>query len=244
MRRSVLSVYVLLTVIPVTQAAVTQGGLSERFLLPSTDVLSRFVIYGKCADGDELSGTILELQGNQGHPFRIQIETAVPVCFFAEAPGLNMEIEGLSWNFENAWPLVLYIVPAIADGTVQWTVADFALQDGAGDIVDNPPRIIAVLIGLLQDAWRDAFTRELIEVVKEIHTDGLPGIPRFENVYIDHEHENIIVDVLFIDPMQMLGSLVGTGRSSTSKDNTVQHSITEEQMNAAFGLLAAQKETC
>jgi hypothetical protein len=233
----------ILTLLPVTQgmqAVVPQDASTTQLLLPAVNLLSRFVIDGKCTDSDELAGTVLELQGNQGHPFRIEIETQVPICLFTEVSGLDIEAEPLAWNFENAWPLSVTILPAIVDGSVQWTVADFSLQDGAGDVVDDPPGIIGILIGLLQDACRNAFIGELIEVARATYPDGLPGIPRFENVYIDHAHDNIIVDIVFEDAFKRLEGLVGTGRVVSQGDASLQHTITEAQLDAAFLILGGQ----
>ncbi|NDJ77880.1 MAG: hypothetical protein GYB65_16650 [Chloroflexi bacterium] len=234
-RKLVLGVLILVLAAALVLPAAAQDDGAERFLLPRNDLFARFEMSGDGVNqGDVVGDITLELQGNQGLGFRVQI---------------NADLQGGGGVYND---LVVILMPAIADGAVRWQVVSWDVTDASGAIVDDPPAIIAVLIGLLRDAWRDAFMGSLRSAIQQQYPNGMPGRPQFTTVYVDHNHTNVIVDLVWNttrssdapanDP---LAAVVLTGPPTIPQQGagTVTHIITQDMANAALDVIADHSET-
>lgn len=245
MSRKLLSVMILLLIGWAVDLADAQDGV-VRFTVDSRPEIGSFVEGGSggipegffrpapSGDGttEHFFSPIPKTKPFTALVFKVEIDGAA-VGQSQGGGGVFNEGGGL-WNFQNPWPLEVTIVPAVAGGSVLWTVADFELRDDTGAVIDDPPSIIAILIAQLRDAWRNAFASELLAIVRATYPDGLPGPPRFGGISLDLQGDNLLVDIEFADGFQVLETLMRTSKDDAGKGEAETHTIYEEQMNAAL----------
>jgi hypothetical protein len=175
MFRKALIPFLLVTAFIVTlapQPAITHAqddDIQEQFALPVDDLVTQMKRFDELALSYELSAAASSSGGYV--PLAVAVETGAG----------------------DTYDLALNLVPVIREDLMYWQVADWQLTDDQGTALDDPPGIIAILIGQLKQEWNRVAAEGLLQSAQAAHPEGPPGQPEVNEVSV--QNGDIIIDL-------------------------------------------------